>query len=68
MYILSILPLDEKFLLKLKDNYIKYKMFRDTGIYEGEAFFSVESLFEKLFTIELHEHLHHKIQKNKGNN
>jgi len=47
--------LDKSFLNLLQDDYTKYKYFIETGTYKGDTIFSLESLFDKLYTIEFSE-------------
>jgi hypothetical protein len=47
--------LDCNYLNLLQDNYTDYPVFVETGTNKGKTIFEMEKLFEKLFTIELHE-------------
>lgn len=47
--------LNKEFLLLLQDDYTKYNIFIETGTYNGETIFSMEPLFNKLYTIEISE-------------
>ena len=49
------MPLNTDFLCLLQDDYTKYSIFIETGTYNGDTIFSMESVFEKLYTIELCE-------------
>lgn len=44
--------LNKDFLLSLQDDYTKYNCFIETGTFQGETIFALESYFEKLYTIE----------------
>ena len=43
------------FLLKLKNDYTKYKCFIETGTLIGETTFEMEKYFYKIYTIEISE-------------
>jgi hypothetical protein len=47
--------INKLFLDNLQDNYTKYPCFIETGTLNGETIFSVESYFDKLYTIEFSE-------------
>ena len=47
--------LNKEFLFLLQDDYTKYNVFIETGTYNGETIFSMEPLFNKLYTIEISE-------------
>ena len=47
--------LNKEFLYLLQDDYTKYDIFIETGTYNGSTIFSMESLFTKLYTIEISE-------------
>ena len=47
--------IDKLFLEKLHDNYTKYPCFIETGTYNGDTIFAVESYFNELYTIEFSE-------------
>lgn len=47
--------IDRPFLLQLKKNYEDYKIFIETGTSYGQTIFSVEKLFDELYTIEYSE-------------
>lgn len=47
--------LELSFLNSLKDNYINYNTFIETGTYNGDTIFNLESYFDKLYTIEYSE-------------
>ena len=53
-------PLDLYFLLKLKANFKSYPNFIESGTYLGHTIFSVEPLFNHLYTIEIKEELYNK--------
>ena len=44
--------LNKDFLLNLQDNYMEYPLFIETGTYNGDTIFAMESYFNKLYTIE----------------
>jgi hypothetical protein len=50
--------IDKSFLDILQDDFTKYACFIETGTYMGDTIFSVESLFDKLYTIEYSEKYH----------
>jgi hypothetical protein len=50
--------LDKNFLYKLREDYKEYKCFIETGTYTGNTIFNMEQLFDKLYTIEISEHLY----------
>jgi len=56
--------LNKNFLLTLKDNYKNYTNFIETGTYKGQTILAMESLFSKLYTIEIKEQFYNNI-KNK---
>ena len=47
--------IDKPFLLQLKKDYTDYDIFIETGTSHGETIFTVESLFNELYTIECSE-------------
>lgn len=53
-------PLNKIFLEKLNENYMDYKCFVESGTYTGDTIFNMESLFDKLYTIEISEHFYKK--------
>ena len=56
------------FLALLRDNYTKYKSFIETGTYLGDTTFSVEPLFNIIYTIEVKENLYNDVKaKYNGN-
>lgn len=58
--------IDLNFLSLLKDNYVNYNIFIETGTNKGETIFNLEKYFNKLYTIELKENLYN-LCKNKYN-
>jgi hypothetical protein len=46
------------FLQKLKDNYINYNTFIETGTNGGDTIIGIEPFFNKLYTIEINEELY----------
>jgi hypothetical protein len=46
------------FLNELQENFRDFPIFIETGTYIGETIFSMESLFNKLYTIEINEELY----------
>lgn len=48
-------PININFLRKLQEDYTKYPVFIETGTYNGDTIYGVESYFEKLYTVELSE-------------
>jgi predicted O-methyltransferase YrrM len=50
--------IDKGFLQLLHEDYTKYNIFIETGTYMGDTTFSVEPLFDKLYTIEINNDLH----------
>jgi hypothetical protein len=57
-------PIDKLFLELLQDDFTKYPCFIETGTYYGHTIFSVESLFDKLYTIEYSEKYHNNTKNN----
>lgn len=55
--------IDKKFLLQLKEDYTKYKCFVETGTLYGGTIFSMEPLFDKLYTIEYSEQYYNNTKK-----
>ena len=47
--------IDKNFLQQLRDDYTKYNCFVETGTLNGDTIFTVEPLFEKLYTVEFSE-------------
>jgi len=59
--------LNDKFLLKLKDNIKDYQTFIETGTYKGATIFAIEEYFNKILTIEVKKELYDNlISKYKG--
>jgi hypothetical protein len=56
--------IDINFLRNLRDDYRNYACFIETGTFEGCTIFKMESLFEKLYTIELSEAYHNSAKNN----
>ena len=50
--------LDKFFLENLRANYNEYKCFIESGTYTGDTIFNIETLFDKLYTIEISETLY----------
>jgi hypothetical protein len=60
--------INQDFLTLLHDDYTKYKSFIETGTYFGETTFSVEPLFNTIYTIEVKENLYNDVKaKYNGN-
>ena len=55
--------LNKNFLEQLNENYTDYKCFIETGTYTGDTIFNMEPLFDKLYTIEISEHLYKNTSK-----
>ena len=55
--------LNKDFLEKLREDYREYNVFVESGTYTGDTIFSRESLFNKLFTIEISEKLYRETSK-----
>jgi len=60
--------LDKSFLNLLQDDYTKYKYFIETGTYRGKTIFSLEPLFDKLYTIEFSEKYYNDTKNKYGGN
>lgn len=56
--------IDKSFLDILQDDFTKYPCFIETRTYKGDTIFSVESLFDKLYTIEYSEKYHNNTKNN----
>ena len=59
-------PLCQNTLNLLQENYMDYPIFIETGTCDGVTTFSMEPLFDKIYTIEVFEQLHN-ITKSKYN-
>jgi hypothetical protein len=55
--------LNETFLKQLKDDYKQYKIFIETGTFQGGTTFAMESIFEKIYTIEFSEKYYNETKK-----
>ena len=56
--IINMPSLTFNFLNELQENFKDFPIFIETGTYMGETIFSMESLFNKLYTIEINEELY----------
>ncbi len=60
--------IDLDFLKQIKQNFLDYKVFIETGTHLGETIFKMENFFEELHTIELSEYYYNRTKNQyKGN-
>jgi hypothetical protein len=60
--------IDIDFLNKLQDDIKKYSYFIETGTYNGDTIFALETYFDKLYTIEFSEKYYNNTKEKYGGN